>query len=58
MIFYVDSPWCPDLGYSMTLYFNSKSYVNYSNYKNAEVDKLLDPGRRARTERSRPRDWR
>ena len=34
MIFYVDSPWCPDIGYSMTLYFNSASFINYSNYKN------------------------
>jgi peptide/nickel transport system substrate-binding protein len=33
MIFYADSPWCPDLGYSMTLYFNSASFINYSNYK-------------------------
>lgn len=41
MIFYVDSPWCPDIGYSMTLYFNSSSFVNYSNYKNDEVDRLL-----------------
>lgn len=41
MIFYVDSPWCPDPGYSLTLYFDSKSYVNYSNYANPEVDKLL-----------------
>jgi peptide/nickel transport system substrate-binding protein len=41
MIFYVDSPWCPDPGYSLTLYFDSKSYVNYSNYSNAEVDRLL-----------------
>ena len=41
MIFYVDSPWCPDPGYSMQLYFNSESFVNYSNYSNAEVDALL-----------------
>ena len=41
MIFYVDSPWCPDPGYSMQLYFDSKSFVNYSNYSNASVDKLL-----------------
>ena len=41
MIFYVDSPWCPDPGYSLTLYFDSKSYVNYSNYANDEVDRLL-----------------
>jgi peptide/nickel transport system substrate-binding protein len=25
----------------MTLYFNSKSFVNYSNYKNDEVDALI-----------------
>ena len=37
MIFYVDSPWCPDIGYSMTLYFNSASFINYSNYKNDRV---------------------
>jgi peptide/nickel transport system substrate-binding protein len=42
MIFYVDSPWAPDPGYSLTLYFDSKSYVNYSNYKNEEVDRLLN----------------
>jgi peptide/nickel transport system substrate-binding protein len=41
MIFYVDSPWCPDPGYSMQLYFQSESFVNYSNYKNAKVDELL-----------------
>jgi peptide/nickel transport system substrate-binding protein len=41
MIFYVDSPWCPDIGYSMTLYFNSKSFINYSNYKNRRVDALI-----------------
>jgi peptide/nickel transport system substrate-binding protein len=41
MIFYVDSPWCPDVGYSMTLYFNSKSFIDYSNYSNPDVDKLL-----------------
>ncbi|MEZ5864894.1 MAG: ABC transporter substrate-binding protein [Geminicoccaceae bacterium] len=41
MIFYVDSPWCPDPGYSLTLYFDSASYVNYSNYENAEVDRLI-----------------
>lgn len=42
MIFYVDSPWCPDPGYSMQLYFHSESFVNYSNYVNAKVDELLD----------------
>jgi peptide/nickel transport system substrate-binding protein len=42
MIFYYDSPWCPDPGYSMNLYFHSKSFVNYSNYENARVDELID----------------
>ena len=41
MIFYVDSPWCPDPGYSMQLYFDSNSFVNYSNYVNEEVDGLI-----------------
>jgi peptide/nickel transport system substrate-binding protein len=41
MIFYVDSPWCPDVGYSMTLYFNSTSFIDYSNYKNDIVDALI-----------------
>jgi peptide/nickel transport system substrate-binding protein len=41
MIFYVDSPWCPDPGYSMQLYFQSESFVNYSNYVNADVDALM-----------------
>ncbi|MGH6930602.1 MAG: ABC transporter substrate-binding protein, partial [Dongiaceae bacterium] len=42
MIFYYDSPWCPDPGYSMNLYFHSKSFVNYSNYENPRVDELID----------------
>ncbi|XWN30861.1 MAG: ABC transporter substrate-binding protein [Devosia sp.] len=41
MIFYVDSPWCPDPGYSMQLYFDSGSFVNYSNYENERVDQLI-----------------
>jgi peptide/nickel transport system substrate-binding protein len=54
MIFYVDSPWCPDPGYSLTLYFDSKSYVNYSNYANAEVDKLLAEMAATADEKVRP----
>ena len=56
LIFYLDSPWVPDPGYSTQLYFNSKSYVDYSNYSNPEVDDLiksglqtLDPGVREET---------
>ena len=44
MIFYLDSPWTPDPGYSTYLYFNSKSYVNYSNYVNTDVDALITEG--------------
>jgi peptide/nickel transport system substrate-binding protein len=44
MIFYLDSPWVPDPGYSTQLYFNSKSYVDYSNYANSEVDDLIKSG--------------
>lgn len=44
MIFYLDSPWVPDPGYSTQLYFHSKSYVDYSNYVNPEVDRLIKAG--------------
>lgn len=44
MIFYMDSPWTPELGYATSLYFNSESYVNYSNYKNPKVDELIREG--------------
>jgi peptide/nickel transport system substrate-binding protein len=44
MIFYLDSPWTPDPGYSTFLYFDQKSYVDYSNYKNAEIDQLIADG--------------
>jgi len=53
MIYYSDSPWVPDPGYSTNLYFHSESYVDYCNYKNEEVDRLIrkgmetiDPGER------------
>ncbi|WP_046861844.1 ABC transporter substrate-binding protein [Microvirga massiliensis] len=44
IIFYLDSPWTPDPGYSMFLYFHNKSYVNYSNYNNTNVDQLIESG--------------
>lgn len=44
MIFYLDSPWTPDPGYSTFLYFNSESYVNYSNYKNEIIDNMIKEG--------------
>jgi len=44
MIFYTDAPWNPDPGYSNYLYFDSKSFIDYSNYKNAKVDSLIENG--------------
>ena len=44
MTFYVDSPWVPDPGYSTQLYFQSQSYVDYSNYHNPTVDSLIHKG--------------
>ena len=44
IIFYFNSPWTPDPGYSTALYFSSKSFVDYSNYSNPEVDKLIQQG--------------
>jgi peptide/nickel transport system substrate-binding protein len=44
IIFYLDSPWTPDPGYSMFLYFHSKSYVDYSNYENATVNRMIESG--------------
>ena len=46
VIFYLDSPWTPDPGYSTFLYFHQKSYVDYSNYANPEVDALIEVGPR------------
>ena len=44
VIFYLDSPWTPDPGYSLFLYFHSKSYVDYSNYLNPSVNQLIESG--------------
>jgi peptide/nickel transport system substrate-binding protein len=44
MIFYLDSPWVPDPGYSMFLYFHQKSFVNYSNYSNSRVSSEIERG--------------
>jgi peptide/nickel transport system substrate-binding protein len=44
VIFYLDSPWTPDPGYSLFLYFHSKSYVDYSNYLNPTVNQLIESG--------------
>ncbi|MER5171065.1 ABC transporter substrate-binding protein [Thioclava kandeliae] len=41
IIFFTDTPWCPDPGYSIQLYFDSGTFSNYGNYKNDRVDELL-----------------
>lgn len=53
MIFYQDNPWTPDPGYAMNLYFASKSFVNYSNFKSEEADKLLSDIARTADEKAR-----
>ncbi len=44
IIFYLDSPWTPDPGYSTFLYFDDKSYVDYSNYSNPKVNDAIEAG--------------
>ena len=46
IIFYLDSPWTPDPGYATFLYFDDKSYVDYSNYSNPRVNELIEGGLR------------
>ncbi len=41
MIISLDNPWTADPGYAMFLSFQSVTYSNFSNYKNARVDELL-----------------
>ena len=44
MIFYTDAPWNPDPGYANYLYFHKDSFINYSNYVNEEVSRLITDG--------------
>ncbi len=41
MIFNLDAPWTPDPGFALNLYFESGSFINFSNYKNEKVDALI-----------------
>lgn len=41
MIFNLDAPFTPDPGFSLNLYFHSSSFLDFSNYKNEEADKLI-----------------
>lgn len=41
MIFLLDAPFTPDAGFALNLYFYSGSFLDFSNYKNAEVDALI-----------------
>lgn len=42
MIFNLDAPWTPDPGFALNLYFHSSSFIDFSNFKNPEVDKLIE----------------
>ena len=41
MTFNLDAPFTPDPGFSLNLYFHSGSFLDFSNYKNEEADKLI-----------------
>lgn len=41
MIFNLDAPWTPDPGFALNLYFQSGSFIDFSNYKNPKVDELI-----------------
>jgi len=41
MTFNLDAPFTPDPGFSLNLYFHSGSFLDFSNYKNEEVDALI-----------------
>ncbi len=42
--FFFDSAFVPDPGYNSFLYMNSRSFVDYANYQNPEVDQLIEAG--------------
>jgi peptide/nickel transport system substrate-binding protein len=42
MYFFRDMAIVPDAAYVTNLWLNSASLINYSHYKNAEVDKLIN----------------
>jgi peptide/nickel transport system substrate-binding protein len=58
VIFYLDSPWVPDPGYSTFLYFNQKSYIDYSNYVNASVSTAIESGLRTSDDAARLKIYR
>ena len=41
MTFNLDAPFTPDPGFSLNLYFDSNSFLDFSNYKNEEADGLI-----------------
>ena len=41
MTFNLDAPFTPDPGFALNLYFHSGSFLDFSNYKNEEVDRLI-----------------
>lgn len=53
MTFNLDAPWTPDPGFSLNLYFHSKSFVNFSNYVNPEADALIEESLSTMDEKTR-----
>lgn len=58
MIFYLDSPWVSDAGYSTFLYFHEKSFVNYSKYANPKVSAAIEKGLATLNDNSRTQIYR
>lgn len=43
-VLFLDQPICPNPGYALFLYYVTKSLVNYTNYSNKKVDRLVAQG--------------
>lgn len=43
-VIYPDQPICPNPGYALFLYYVTGSFVNYTNYSNPRVDRLVSDG--------------
>lgn len=56
MYFFRDMAIVPDAAYVANLWLNSASPINYSRYKNPEVDRLINNGLRSTDEKSREAD--
>jgi peptide/nickel transport system substrate-binding protein len=41
-VFHQEEPTTPDIGYAAFLYWHSDSFINYSSYKNPDVNRVID----------------